>query len=369
MKFTLFFSLFLILLSCNGLEDNVSFKEIQKQNMRRFTMDKSLFNLKGKVKVLIIPIKLNDDQQNKSKKTSNSNLVNEIFNKYNLIDFEYFEFDVYGNVTKMFYDPFEKRSMEEYIYKKGLLYEVKESTFSGEIFKTNSFNYNKEGLLSQVKTLNLIEGALVETSKVEIFYTNNFISYRIISLDIEGKNDTLFMKLDKKNNRIEQSPMINYKYNKDSLVTTINYIKSKDKTSFFYDSFGNKVREIHYDSLKQPFLTKSYYYNFKNQLIESINQDSSELEIIIFNENNQIKDHYSQYLDESNLNYHSQWENYDKLNNIIHSSVIRMSENRRLEERLLNYTYEFDKHNNWIKKKIYRNDSFIRENSRIIEYY
>lgn len=365
---------------CNKSNPYVAFEKSQKERFKKNGLDVDHFNLSGRVQYLIFPhdVQENEKEVDKAmeslgiakKKEPICDLIREILDKHKLSEFDYFEFDRRGNVIRVISGPCTGANMKEYEYENNQMIESRDYRPDGKVIQAVTYAYNSFELLYKIRNFYRIDNSLQEViDKTDISYTNNFMTI-VNTLDNE-KNEVIMdtIIIDKQNNRIEKLPQLVYTWNEDSLPTNKFNRITNNSTSFIYDTNGNKVRQTNYDYDMNSTITKTFYYNIDNELIESMKQDSNSLSVEKFNQYGQIKDYYRVNFGNNNYGYHSEWETYNANGDKSSSSVIRIHEEGDQIEEKKKYRYKYDENNNWIEMTVLQNDTIVNISRRIIVYY
>lgn len=285
----------------------------------------------------------------------------------------------------------------KYTYAHGKL--IKKQSFSlkdGKEFSIEKYNYNKQGLLSEMylyKTNDIkykkdepykkrsyqydVRNHLIadnikyfhnDLNQTDIYTydNNNKISHSFIN----SKKDTIRLNryfYDKENRCIKRT----YKNNtrqKNSVVLeefkykdSLNYSRKihlendskgniKQKTMYKYDSFGNVIEEFifgkanthdPYRNMSEPFYIARTKYNYAKNSIKYTVANSDDIEIYT--------------------------EMYDYKGNLLKKIIYDNSTDDVYYT--YSYKYVFDQRNNWIKKTEYSNDIILKETFREIKYF
>jgi hypothetical protein len=163
-----------------------------------------------------------------------------------------------------------------------------------------------------------------------------------------------------------------YKYDENRFLTEIKEYKPDGKLStstiLRYDENNNVFEKIWYSRL----LNRTSRYEYK------YDKEGNEIECTSYRQNGDLfgKDVYTydkkrnkiteiHYSDGDYIEYNHTYK-YDKFNNITEKQYKTMN---GLTDNIMTYKYEFDSHNNWVKKLYYENGDIFSITKRTIEYY
>lgn len=212
------------------------------------------------------------------------------------------------------------------------------------------------------------------TTKIEISYKNDTVIMKDMS-NMEG-DSPYFLKTeyDKYGDIVENNPREDKEYDKNGNLIKMTYEGLRGFTSPFsitydYDYKGNKIEKTEYDSINSIVCVERYFYNKKNELIQSIKVDTSATEIKRYDEYQHVHEYTLTSLKDNNRSFYSFWVNHDKYGNVIKRVNLHRDSNGIMIEEVIKTELEYDEVGNWIIKRVLENDSLTTLFEREIRYF
>ena len=221
---------------------------------------------------------------------------------------------------------------------------------------------SREHLMGKVKSIEELYHPVVnDTLGIKAFYAYNEDG-NLVEKKVYSQNSLLYNillvytdkgKLTERNTYNADSLQEKIKYNladNGNILESIDYnllSHSVIKFEYHYDNNGNPIEIDGWnsaDSLKKIDTLKNLYqYDGKGNVIEE------------------------KHFDINGVPTYMQSLIYNDSNHIISAAVYAKASNP--ENQKLVYSYDFDKTNNWVKQRIFSNDTLVGTKTRVIEYY
>ncbi len=386
MTITKIIGCFLLILATSCDHDpyiEISQKNNQKfisEEIKKFYYDRNDLNLNGQVagilefKSLADTLRKNISLQSIASPEKLIKFVRQDMVSKNI---DFFKFNKSGQaIRRLNYYDHEKHQNHEDLYeykfnKKGQLVELDEFDFDLKREKYQRFKYDRKGKIIDVTSKSQSDKFI---NKTQFIYDNEYMIIRYNrdrdSLDFgehKYKNGYYMEQAEIdlwRNKEYDQQGNI-IKYDRPSYTDT--FLRNKIEKEF--NTNNQLIREIEYGPSNEVIQIETFLYSKDGILLQRVKVEEGETRIWQFNRNKRSINFFSStHLMDSTHRLTNSFSSYDKFSNKTHETYFSLRADNKFHEENTKIKLDYDSLGNWTKRQVFKNDSLIESNGRIVWY-
>ena len=138
---------------------------------------------------------------------------------------------------------------------------------------------------------------------------------------------------------------------------------------FTYDQDNNLIQEVSFGSNNEVSSIESHFYE-EGKLVASTKNNARDSRQEYFNRNGQVIEYQSKSIEEDSImTYSINVMKYDSFYNEIYCKRMWNHSLFGKGVRIDSFSLDYDQYGNWIKKKVFKNDSLVKMERRTLVYY